>query len=99
MQLFKLMVILFTKSPLFLYDEYIIQQNNISQASGKVLNFDDHQLIKGDKGSLNATSCTHSKVTKKQQKEIKANEMGLRQQKRLQMTQKSPLFQRNIGTL
>ena len=42
MQLFKLMVILFTKSPLFLYDEYIIQQNNMSEASGKVLNFDDH---------------------------------------------------------
>ena len=71
----------------------MIQQNKGSQTSGRVLNLDDHQEIKGDKGSLNAIHHTRSKVTKKQQKEIKGNKKGL------QMTQKSPLFQRNIGTL
>ena len=100
MQLLKLMVILFTKSPLFLYDKYMIQQNKGSQTSGTVLNLDDHQEIKVDKGSLNAISCTCLKVTKKQQKEIKANKMALKPtMKGLHMTQKSPLFQRNIGTL
>ena len=36
------MVILFTKSPLFLYDKYIMQQNKGSQTIGRVLNLDGH---------------------------------------------------------